>query len=243
MKLEHYSSLAIRLANKLREGLESGGYKNERLPSEQDLALQFGISRATVRNALSILEKEGIIIRRQGSGTYPNRYVLRIDARAENAYEFTELIEKSGYDPSIEILSITEKPLGSSVSEKLERSHEEVGVWVEKLFLGNGEPAIYCLDVFPRDIISTKTYPSDELKKPIFNFLETHCNQKIYYFLAELVPQTAGKEIERLLNIGYGEPLLLFKEVGFTDKNRPILKSNVYYKDEFIRFSLIRNKK
>lgn len=41
------------------------------LPSESELAAQFGISRMTIRRALAALEKEGLIVRRHGSGTYP----------------------------------------------------------------------------------------------------------------------------------------------------------------------------
>ena len=48
------------------QGLEPG----DRLPSEAELAARLGISRATLREALRLLEEENIILRRQGIGTF-----------------------------------------------------------------------------------------------------------------------------------------------------------------------------
>lgn len=65
---EHkYTELAARLRTEIRAGVYISG---QRLPSENELAAQTGFSRQTVRQAMSLLEKEGLTIRVQGSGTY-----------------------------------------------------------------------------------------------------------------------------------------------------------------------------
>lgn len=59
------------LANQLREELlRSGGQMGDKLPTELELARQYQLSRQTVRHALRLLEEEGLIQRRQGSGSY-----------------------------------------------------------------------------------------------------------------------------------------------------------------------------
>ncbi|PYG89393.1 GntR family transcriptional regulator of arabinose operon [Ruminiclostridium sufflavum DSM 19573] len=59
------------LANKLREAIKTGIYiEGQKLPSENELASQTGYSRQTVRQAISVLESEGLASRIQGSGTY-----------------------------------------------------------------------------------------------------------------------------------------------------------------------------
>lgn len=61
----------VELANKLREEIKAGIYlEGQKLPSENQLALQTGYSRQTVRQAISVLENEGLASRIQGSGTY-----------------------------------------------------------------------------------------------------------------------------------------------------------------------------
>ena len=59
------------LAGQLRqELLESEGQKGYKLPTEQELVRRYQLSRQTVRHALHLLEEEGLILRRQGSGSY-----------------------------------------------------------------------------------------------------------------------------------------------------------------------------
>ena len=71
----------IQMSNTLRTAITEGEYKSgSRLPTEQQLMEQFGVSRQTVRNALEILTKEGLIQRRQGSGTV----VLERKPKSEN---------------------------------------------------------------------------------------------------------------------------------------------------------------
>ena len=59
------------LANELRRSIKEGVYKTgEKLPSENELTVKYGISRQTVRQAMGILENEGLTLRVRGSGTY-----------------------------------------------------------------------------------------------------------------------------------------------------------------------------
>jgi GntR family transcriptional regulator len=59
------------VAEKLRQGILAGRYPpGTRLPTERNLCTQFRVSRITIRQALSLLEDELLIRRRQGSGTY-----------------------------------------------------------------------------------------------------------------------------------------------------------------------------
>lgn len=59
------------LAVRLREQIESGQYPlGAALPTERQLSVQFGISRGTVRQALRILQREHLIVRQQGRGTF-----------------------------------------------------------------------------------------------------------------------------------------------------------------------------
>ena len=57
------------VADALREGIREGRYKKT-LPTEQALCEQFRVSRQTVRQALSLLETDKLIDRRQGSGSH-----------------------------------------------------------------------------------------------------------------------------------------------------------------------------
>jgi GntR family transcriptional regulator len=241
MKLQQHDSLAKRLARILRKQLRTELSLGGRLPAEQKLAEEFDVSRATVRQALTMLEREGMIIRRHGSGTYANKYALQTQARAEIAYEFTEMLDRAGYQPSIEPIIIEKQSLTKEIATKLEREEGEEALWIEKLFLADNHPAVLCRDVVPGDIIR-KEFLEAELTKPIFDFLEQYCGMQVSQIMAEIIPDLVDEYLSRSLNMEHGEPLLRFEEVGFNTKNQPVLYSRIHYNDQFVRFSVLRAK-
>lgn len=63
----------MELVNWIREQVEAGKFQpGQKMYSENELKEMFGLSRQTVRHAISVLENDGVLIRRQGSGTYIN---------------------------------------------------------------------------------------------------------------------------------------------------------------------------
>jgi len=77
-------TLADRVTAELMQLVRGGAYPlNTRLPTEPQLAAQFGVSRTVIREAISRLKSEGMVETRQGSGTIvldPKRNTFRIDA-------------------------------------------------------------------------------------------------------------------------------------------------------------------
>jgi GntR family transcriptional regulator len=242
MHIPRYASLATRVARELRKQLKSEYVGGGKLPSEPEIADKFGVSRGTVRQALSILEREGFILRRQGAGTFANKYVLRIKARADIAYEFTELLRIAGYEASIRPLAIERRPMGKEIAEMLEMDPESIALVVCKLFLADGQPAIYCLDYLPEAIIC-EPYDEAELHQPIFEFLKQRCGQTIGLNQTEIIPETADDSLAQLLEIKPGCPLLRFDEIGYNDQSgEPAIFSRIYFNDQLIRFSMLRKK-
>lgn len=241
MFLQRRVSLAKGVARILRQRLTLAHADGGRLPSEPDIATELGVSRGTVRQALAILEREGAIFRRQGAGTFVNPYLLHIQARVETAYEFTSLIQQAGYRAGIRVISVARQPLPDDIAAALAVEPDGEALVVTKLFTADDQPAIHCTDMIPAGLIR-EPYTDAELITPIFEFLDRRCYQAIAHVLADILPQVAGDELGPLLDIAPGSPLLRFDEVGFNTLNKPVLFSRVYYRDQYIRFSVLRKK-
>ena len=73
---EDGTPLYLQLARNLRDHIESGGIiPGNALPSERDLSEMAGLSRVTVRKAIEQLIEEGVLFRKQGSGTFVARRI------------------------------------------------------------------------------------------------------------------------------------------------------------------------
>lgn len=242
MRIPRYASLASRVAKELRRQLKSDYITGGKLPSEPEIAAQYGVSRGTIRQALTILEREGVILRRQGAGTFVNKYVLRIQARAEFAYEFTELLRIAGYEASIRPIAIERRQLGKELAELMELEPDAAILKIHKLFLADGQPAIYCIDHLPEAAVCVP-YEEVELHRPIYEFLKNHCDLTIGFNQTEIIPEVADEFLAQLLDTPVGSPLLRFDEIGCNEETgMATLFSRIYFKDQFIRFTMLRRR-
>src|SRR5215207_7729359 len=99
----------------LRSWLATGRHRpGERLPPEQELSAQLGISRGTLRTALQRLEDTGEIVRRQGSGTYVGRASsTSLDEGLEKLVSYSELARQRGVKLEVGDLEIEAKRISA----------------------------------------------------------------------------------------------------------------------------------
>ncbi|MEK9209763.1 MULTISPECIES: GntR family transcriptional regulator [unclassified Sphingomonas] len=91
--------LYLQLAQSLREHIDGGGIDpGSALPSERELSEMVGLSRVTVRKGIKQLIDEGVLISRQGSGTFVAR---RIEAPGAKLNSFTDDTRSRGQDPGV----------------------------------------------------------------------------------------------------------------------------------------------
>ena len=105
MKLNEQDALPLykQLVQAVSEGIRKGQYpEGSRLPSEQELSELYGVSRITVRAALKELAADGLVVRRQGKGTYVGRVKLRRDLAM--ATSFSDACREQGRVPGAKML-------------------------------------------------------------------------------------------------------------------------------------------
>jgi GntR family transcriptional regulator len=239
LNVEKNVPLRIKIADQLRTLIKEDYPDGGQIPSEEELSNLLGISRGTLRQALSILDEEGFIVRKHGSGTFINPHVLRLRVRADLPFRLTELIESAGYQASAKILDLSEQPVSPQIANRLLlKDHAEVMI-LTRLFYADQQPAIYIRDYFSESLIC-KEYSEQDLNNFLFEFLGKDCRVKLSYTLSEVIPTSADTEIARELKVEQGTPLLMGNDTHFDLNNSPVVHSQVYYKDQFIRFHLTR---
>jgi DNA-binding GntR family transcriptional regulator len=138
----------------LRRWLATGRHRvGERLPPEQELSSQLGISRGTLRTALGRLEKSGEIVRRQGSGTFVGQAASwALDEGLEKLVSYSELARRRGVRLEVAELEIDEQPLGRELGTLFELAPETVATTITRVLEIDGQPGARMLDVVRPDV-------------------------------------------------------------------------------------------
>jgi GntR family transcriptional regulator len=239
--LKRSPSLTDQAKAAIKERIVADEFDDGRIPSETVLADELGVSRTTIRDALSRLENEGVIYRKQGAGTFVNRPGLQINSRLEEIWSYEAVLQDHGYTPSTRILDVRVGPAGTQLANDLSLSPEDPVVVVEKLFLEDEEPVILALNHSPERLI-TRSYTTDSLTAPVFEFMAEFGGQHLSYYLSDIVPVLANGFLEERLHVPPPTALLSLEEVGYNEDNEPILKAYSYFRDDLLRLRLIRRK-
>lgn len=234
-------SLTDQVKDHIKRRIADDGFVDGRIPPETELASELGVSRTTVRDALSRLEHEGTVYRRQGSGTFVNEQGLRIKSRLEEIWSYEQVLEDHGYVPSIRVLGETEETVDRSTADALGLDDDDAVLVIEKLFLEDEDPVILTFNRIPSQILTDTEYTDDEAT-PVYEFLEQHCNRTLSYYLSEIVPVALDKEVAAKLGVPKGTLAVSFDEIGYDQNNEPIVRATSFFRDDLIRFRLIRRR-
>lgn len=158
------------LADRLREDLaRNGGQAGYRLPTEQELAQQYRLSRQTVRHALALLEEEGLIQRRQGSGSYATgllpgetpRQIAVVTSFLDDyifpaiLHDASDAFSRQGYSTAVYatenrvgterqiLLGLLEKPVGGLLVEGSKTALPTPNMDLYQRLLQSGTPVIF----------------------------------------------------------------------------------------------------
>ena len=237
--LKRSPSLTEQTKSYIKQRILNDGFEAGRIPSETDLANELGVSRTTIRDALSRLELEGVVYRKQGAGTFVNEAGLQIKTRLEEIWGYEAMLEAHGYTPSTRIISAEEESVNPKIAQDLNLPDNDKLLVVQKLFLADNQSVILTFNYLPLDLIKLP-YTRADFNLPMYQFLPQFCQQYLTYYLSEIVPLNASPELAEILHLQPHKALICFEETGFTQENMPILKAISYFRDDLVRLRLIR---
>lgn len=150
----------LRIARVLRERIRRGHYpEDERMPTEAEFGEEFSVSRITVRQALGLLERERLIRRERGRGTFATRPLLR---DLVPLYSFTADMLRSGREPRSVLLASGEFVADGDELERLELEDPEERVYrLVRLRLADGDPVL-----IERTALPLRLVPEFSLTEP-----------------------------------------------------------------------------
>lgn len=227
MTIDKQSPIPIyhQLEEQIKKKIESGEYKpGEAIPSEREFAEELGISRMTVRQAITNLVNEQYLYRIKGKGTFIAEQ--KLEQKLTGLTSFTEDMLARGLTPSNSIIHFEIIPAKESLAKELEIPEYSPIYEIKRVRLAEGVP-----------MALEKTYISANLVKgltekivqaSLYQYIEKELNLKIGKARQIMEASIANDEEIKLLEIDKHSPILLMKRVTHLENGKPfeIVKSS-----------------
>ena len=215
-KIPLYYQLYEILHAQIRDGIWQ---PEEMVPTENELVQQYGLSRATVRQAFEILVNKGKVYRRQGQGTFVSKPAF--EQNMNRIVSFWDDMHQRGLKPGTKVLSSEIIAASEDVAEILEIETGEDVASLVRLRLADDEPLSVehsvlvhsnCLGVLDQDYAnrSLRQMLADE-----YNIHITNARQRVRAV-------AASKTQADLLEIDISAPLLHIDRISYSEEGMPI---------------------
>lgn len=234
------------IADRLRDQIDSGALQpGERLPSEPDLVRQFDASRNTVRLAIALLTNQGLVVTRQGLGTFVT----------EPARPFTALLSRITTHPSVQSTStllpevsnasaepettrqvVEKSPASASVAEKLEISPGDLVVVRRRNGAIGDVPWMIMASYFPLDIAAgTPLEQAGEIAVGSIQLLADLGYAQVG-FVDEIGARMPNAREFAFFGLSTGTPLVVVNRTAYS-QDRPIRMTRYIYRADRVRLT------
>lgn len=214
------SKLGLSLAAELEREILSGHWvTGVKLPTERDLAEQYGVSRQTVREALDELERACLVTRRQGSGTYVAE--RRLEQSVLGHFSIVDALRSSG--ESIETTVLSQDLVGAlpAVADSLGLERDASVVELFRLRGVGGEAFM-----FERTWLPAERLPgiagADVASDGLYATLREHYGVVLVRAVESFEPIVLHADEAEYLGEQEGRPALMLLRTTYDDQDRPI---------------------
>ncbi|MBS3977347.1 MAG: GntR family transcriptional regulator [Syntrophomonadaceae bacterium] len=236
------SPLYMEIANEFKRRISEGLYlAGQQLPSEPELANELGVSRGTLREALSILEKEGILSRRHGVGSFLKKEPKKVIAGMEKLDSLFSTIQNAGKKAEDKIVKIYQERLDPIIAAALELDPSSHAYVVESLRLADGEPVVYCYDVIPLWLLTNESLLKGRSRcHSLTEFIRMFTPYKPKQFISRVNAVLPPKAVAKLLGVDALTPMIFIEGVLYDENDKAINFGRQYYRGDKYEFTLVR---
>lgn len=217
----------------------------DQLPSEAELSIQLGVSRATLRTALSSLVRRGLIVSRHGVGNFVSA-TSQVGHTLTEAVDLGTLLAANGAAVTVRFDHAELMPAEAEVASALGITTNDEVLRTAKCFLADGHPMIYVRNSVPVRLLgkdlAARLADSPEPTEPLFDFLQGTAKATTEYQLSSL-RAVLGSAIDYPNSpVDRGVPVMEITEIGYTADNTPIWFSRNWYPPSDMQFQLVRHR-
>ena len=215
----------VEVYDKLFEMLQDGEFvQDSKLPTEPELAKAMGVSRTTLRQALALLQEDGIIKNVHGKGNFVMKFGVKLE-------KGLEILEHPVYSSVIEEIDEVEfefkiEPSSDYTAKVLERKTPVI-IFADRWYKSKGKAVAYTLSIIPVETISEEGIDLSN-KKELLNYLEKTVYEKAKHSSIKINFSEAGNVSAMKYIVSKSERFYLLAEAIHIKNKYPVLYNKHY---------------
>lgn len=231
------AKLRTQVVENLRQRLKDHEWvEGQKLPTEAELAAEYGVSRSTIRSALDRLESQGLTITRHGRGTFVSPFGSAITAGLQELQSMTDTIRAHGMDPHIEFHDVRFREATEDEAKALGLDAGARVLATERLIKADDVQVAFSYEAIPASLLPTGL-DTESLTGSLFAMFDD----------AGIAPSTAVAEIHAAsgAEIGWGERkegqvYVYLRQIHYEADASPVMYSRTYFLEGRFQFSILR---
>lgn len=227
--------LHTQIRETLRRRILDGTYApHTQMPSEAQMMDAFSVSRITIRQALGDLQKEGLIFKVAGKGSFVAK--PKAFQNLSRLQGFGEAMAPAGYETFSQVLSARALPADATVAQRLRLKPGTTVFEIQRLRYLNREPISVDVSYFPL-AIGRRLEREDLPARDIFVILENDYGLHLTHADVSIEAISANETLARQLRTPEDAPLLRIERLTYADE-QPVDFEYLYYRGDAFQYRL-----
>jgi GntR family transcriptional regulator len=218
---------------------ENGTKPGDQILSEPEIVELFKVGRSTAREAVKLLEHEGLVEVRPGLGRFLTSLATATVDRPITRFEsVTDLLRSLGYDAQTLVLSVEEDGPDALEREALKLSEGDTIVRLVRLRSSGEEPLIFSIDTISRSRIPGPIKYVD-WSGSVSTFLHDQ-GYPLSFSAARLQAVNMPADLKERYSLQGHDPWFLITETAVTANGEPVLYAQDYHRGDTFSFNVLR---
>lgn len=219
----------LQIQRVLRERIESGEWERGRaIPTEMELLAEFGVSRTTIREALGVLTRDGLIARHRGRGSF-------VESRLDGPAAVTNLI--MGYQAAIKVIATETVPAPAHIVGPLGIERGTPVTRLVRLEIVDGAPLAVVVN-YMKTSLGERIRARDLTRISLLEFLRDRLGLRLGTIHQSISARLPDVETARLLGTDLTQPVLALRLVVMDQAATPVEVSDTFYRADRYRYEV-----